>query len=142
MAAMQDSVVIRGGCLCRQVRYQAHSPVTHLCFCHCESCRRAIGAAPVAWGTVEESRFAVTRGELAVYPSSPNVSRGFCRHCGTSLTYKNNERPGEVDITLASLDEAAALVPVRHIWVQDQVAWPAGADGLPRYATVPRASEP
>jgi hypothetical protein len=134
---MQDSVVIRGGCLCGRVRFEAREPVTNLCFCHCESCRRAIGAAPVAWGTVEHSGFAVTRGELAEYNSSPSVSRGFCRHCGTSLTYKSSERPGEVDITLASLDEAAALVPVRHIWVQDELAWPTGADGLPRYATVP-----
>jgi hypothetical protein len=139
---MQDSLLIRGGCLCGQVRYEARGPVTNLCFCHCESCRRAAGAAPVAWGTVEDNRFAITRGELTIYQSSPNVSRGFCRRCGTSLTYKNSERPGELDITLASLDEAAALVPVRHIWVQDQVAWPTGADGLPRYATVPRASEP
>ncbi|HEX9138304.1 MAG TPA: GFA family protein [Steroidobacteraceae bacterium] len=138
---MHDSLVNRGGCLCGQVCFEARGPVTNLCFCHCESCRRAVGAAPVAWGTVEEAGFAVTHGELAVYHSSPKVRRGFCRHCGTSLTYQNSERAGEVDITLASLDEAAALVPVRHIWVQDQVAWPAGADGLPRYATVPRASE-
>ena len=139
---MRDSVVNRGGCLCGRVRFEARGPVTSLCFCHCQSCRRAVGAAPVAWGTVEDAGFAVTRGELAIYHSSPNVSRGFCPHCGTSLTYKNSERPGEVDVTLATLDEAAALVPVRHIWVQDDVAWPAGADGLPRYATVPRASEP
>jgi hypothetical protein len=139
---MHDSGVNRGGCLCGQVRFEAHGPVTNLCFCHCESCRRAVGAAPVAWGTIEERGFALRRGELAVYHSSPNVSRGFCRHCGTSLTYKNSERPGEVDITLASLDEAAALAPHRHIWVQDEVAWLAGADGLPRHATVPGASEP
>jgi hypothetical protein len=124
----------QGGCLCGAVRYQAAGPVDHLCFCHCASCRRSAGATPVAWGTVDVSRFRVTKGSLASTKSSPPVVRSFCADCGTLLTYTHAARPSHVDFTLASLDEPASVKPERHIWVSDRVAWTPLEDGLPQFS--------
>ena len=104
------------------------------CFCHCTSCRRAAGAPFVAWGTVDEADFRIAAGRLAVVRSSHPVERGFCSACGTSLTYRNAQRPGEIDLTLATLDAPAAFEPRMHIWVQDKLPWVRIADDLPRYA--------
>jgi hypothetical protein len=122
-----------GGCLCGAVRYEVAGPVEHLCFCHCVSCRRSAGATPVAWGTVDASRFRVLEGSLASIQSSPPVVRSFCAACGTLVTYTHTARPSHVDFTLASLDEPAALAPIRHIWVSDRVNWTPLADGLPQF---------
>jgi hypothetical protein len=83
---------LAGGCLCGQVRYRVTGTPLFLCVCHCESCRRAAGAAFVAWGTVLRGNFAITQGALSFHASSPPVRRGFCGHCGTQITYENERR--------------------------------------------------
>jgi ribosomal protein S18 acetylase RimI-like enzyme len=119
------------------VRYRAAGTPRNACYCHCESCRRASGGATVAWFSVDTAAFAVTQGRLAVRESSPGVTRGHCARCGSSITYHNAARAGDMDVTIASLDEPHALRPQVHLWVQDKPAWLALDDGLPRYATVP-----
>jgi hypothetical protein len=108
-----------GGCLCGSVRYAATGEVKDLCVCHCASCRRATGGLMVPWGTVSPERFAVTRGQLTEFRSSSEVVRGFCASCGTTLTYRHAQRPGEIDFALTTLDDPNQLVPEVHIWTQD-----------------------
>lgn len=43
-------------------------------------------------------------------------------------------RAGEIDVTLASLDEAASLAPQVHVWVGEKLPWVVAADGLPQFA--------
>jgi hypothetical protein len=124
-----------GGCMCGRVRYEARGDVSNLCFCHCESCRRAIGAPMVPWGTFAAENFSIVQGQLAEYHSSPGVTRGFCAACGTSLTYRNEARTGEIDVTLSSLDDPGLLTPQVHIWVEDKPSWMIVADGRPQFAT-------
>jgi hypothetical protein len=123
-----------GGCLCGAVRYELRGPVHNLCWCYCTSCRRAAGAPAIPWGTVLHERFRLTHGELADYRSSAAVLRGFCAACGTSLTYRHESRPAEIDVTLGSLDEPARLAPQMHVWVADKPPWVTISDGLPQFA--------
>jgi hypothetical protein len=123
-----------GRCLCGAVRYEVSGKARNLCYCHCESCRRAAGSPAVAWGTFDHSTFRVTHGALAEFRSSPPVTRGFCAACGSCLTYRHNARPAEIDVTLATLDEAAQLAPQMHVWVADKLPWVKIGDGLPQFA--------
>jgi hypothetical protein len=125
-----------GGCLCGAVRYEVTGAARDLCYCHCRSCRLASGAHCVAWGTFDPARFRVTRGALAHHRSSPPVLRGFCAACGTAVSYAHAGKPGELDLALASLDDASGLAPECHIWVSHKLPWVRLADGLPQYAEV------
>jgi hypothetical protein len=125
-----------GGCLCGRIRYEATGAVTDLCTCHCESCRRATGGLAVPWGTFESTRFTITRGDLGEHRSSPDVIRGFCASCGTSLTYRHAKRAHEVDVALVTLDDPNSVAPRDHIWVQDKLRWDVIGDGLPQFPTV------
>ena len=125
-----------GGCHCGFVRYEVDAPVRNLCFCHCESCRRAAGASPVAWGTVDRARLRVVVGAVREYSSSPQVLRGFCERCGTTLTYRHATRADEIDFAVATLQEPALFAPQMHIWVQDKLPWVSIDDGLPQFRTV------
>jgi hypothetical protein len=78
----------------------------------------------------------VTEGQLAEYRSSPEVRRGFCASCGTSLTYRHLRRAEEVDVALTTLDDPDALAPEEHIWVEDKLSWETIADGLPQFPKV------
>lgn len=122
-----------GGCLCGAVRYEITGAVSKPCFCHCASCRRATGAPMVPWGTVARDALRLTRGQLTEYRSSAQVWRGFCAHCGTSLTYRHEARSAEIDVTLVTLDDPARIAPQMHVWVNDRLPWVAIGDSLPRH---------
>ena len=125
--------VYAGGCLCGSVRYEITGPVSNPCFCHCATCRRATGAPMVPWGTFARDAVRVTRGRLSEYRSSAQVWRGFCARCGTSLTYRHEARPAEIDVTLATLDDPTLVTPAMHVWVKDRLPWVAIGDTLPRH---------
>ena len=75
----------------------------------------------------------MTRGQLSEYRSSPQVVRGFCARCGTSLSYRHEGRGAEIDVTLATLDDPTLIAPVMHVWVQDQLPWMPIGDSLPQH---------
>ena len=126
-----------GGCLCGALRYEIEGEAATPCFCHCASCRRASGAPMVAWGTFAREALRITRGRLQEYRSSTQVWRGCCAHCGTPLTYRHEARATEIDVTLATLDDPAAIAPRMHVWVNERLPWVAIADDLPQFGQVP-----
>jgi hypothetical protein len=128
-----SETLLRGGCLCGALRYEVSGAVANPCYCHCASCRRASGAPMVPWGTFARAALRFTRGQLREFRSSEQVWRGFCPECGTSLTYRHEGRPAEIDVTLATLDEPARIAPLMHVWVADKLPWTVIGDDLPRY---------
>lgn len=125
---------MNGRCLCGAIRYQCGPLLCPPTLCHCESCRRASGAHALGWVTVNSSNLEYTAGSPQEFASSPGVHRGFCGRCGTPLTYRNVQRPGEIDLTIGSLDEPSRAAPVDHIWMQDAPDWDRPQDGLPQHA--------
>lgn len=126
------SVEHEGGCLCGAVRYAIAEPVKFSSVCHCRSCRLATGSPAAAFVGVPDARFRETRGTRAIYESSPGVRRGFCRTCGTALTYAGDNWPGEIHIYTATLDDPAAFPPTMHTFTVDRIAWFHPDDGLPQ----------
>lgn len=124
---------LTGACYCGDVKYTITGKFSSQCFCHCRSCQLASGASYVAWGTIDRSQFDITHGILREITKSAGITRGFCAHCGTSLTYLHYKRPGEVDIALATIDEPQLVRPDYHIWVSDKLPWVDIDDGLPQY---------
>jgi hypothetical protein len=105
-----------------------------LCYCHCDLCRRSVGATPVAWATYERGGFRVTAGEPSWFSSSAAARRGFCPSCGCSLFFESSRAPAEIDVTIVALENANELAPDRHIWVSSKLAWARTDDGLPCHA--------
>ena len=88
----------------------------------------------VPWATFREADFRTTGGVLAMRKTPAGVTRGHCASCGTSISYQHVERPGEVDVTLASLDDPSSIKPAAHIWVEDKLPWLKIGDDLPQYS--------
>jgi len=124
---------VTGRCFCGEVRVSVSGPESFACFCHCESCQRATGAPVVAWATYTRDSFSVTAGEMHWHHSSSGVTRGICSNCGTSLTYENEKRHGEIDVTVNCLDDPTAPTLKAHIWTEDKQPWLRLDDGLPVY---------
>ncbi|HEX4268316.1 MAG TPA: GFA family protein [Steroidobacteraceae bacterium] len=112
-----------GGCLCGVIRYRVTGAPSWSTICHCRTCRRAGGAPSVGWLTFDRASFSVLRGVPGRFVSSPGVVRTFCTVCGTPLTYSNEGRPGDVDVTTMSLDDETRFPPTSEVWISDKVSW-------------------
>jgi hypothetical protein len=99
-----------GGCQCGAVRYALLAEPTGGSICHCRMCQKALGNLFAPYTGVRRRDFAWTRGTPGLFRSSNLVERGFCRDCGTPLTFAYVEAD-RISVTIGSLDrpEAAAI---------------------------------
>jgi len=123
--------MIAGGCFCGAIRFDIEAPEKYACICYCESCQRSAGAPSVAWATYAKDTFSVQRGALHWHRSSPGVTRGLCGNCGSCISYENEKRPGEIDISLNVLDDPTSPALKAHIWTEDKQPWTVIGDDLP-----------
>jgi hypothetical protein len=125
--------VVAGGCFCRSIRFEVKGPEKFACFCYCASCQRAAGAPVVPWATYDKATFKLLQGAICWHQSSPGVTRGHCSDCGSSISYENEDREGDIDITLNTLDDPSSPSLRAHIWTEDKQAWMVIGDDLPVY---------
>ena len=102
---MSENQKVFGGCLCGKFRYEVTPPATASAICCCESCTKAAGAPAICWTGFKRSDFRVLNGMVEIYQSSPGVNRGFCPHCGTTLTY-------QMDPSIFQVDTSAIEQPI------------------------------
>jgi hypothetical protein len=126
--------ILKGGCYCGEVRYEAEGAPFNESFCHCSICRRTTGAPFVAWFSVARERFRFVAGQAARFQSTPRGTRSFCARCGTQLTFEHRDYPGEIDVTTCSLDDPGRVPPKDHIHTSSRVGWIHLADGLPVFS--------
>ena len=123
--------MLRGGCFCGYVRYEATGVAFHESNCHCSICRRTTGAPFVSWFGVLRSEFRIVRGEPTRFESTAQATRSFCPRCGTQLMFEHRDFPDKIGVTTSSLDDPVSLPPKTHIYVSSKLPWIKLADGLP-----------
>lgn len=125
--------MLKGGCYCGRIRYEAAGAPFNEANCHCSICRRTTGAPFVAWFSVPRSQFRLTKGSPARFRSTAKALRSFCAHCGTQITFEHDDFAREIDVTTCSLDDPNAVPPGDHIWTSSRLRWVRTADGLPEF---------
>jgi hypothetical protein len=115
----------RGRCHCGAVRFVARFPSRFSAHCHCESCRRAHGAAFVTWVGFPSPQVDIEEGAslLKAHESSPGTKRSFCTVCGTKVFFSSERWPGETHVTLAAFDDPVDREPSGHAFADEHVAW-------------------
>ena len=119
-----------GGCQCGAVRYRFTEKPRGSHICHCRMCQKAFGGfyAPLVGGPL--GSFEVTRGEIAMFRSSDQVDRGFCRNCGTPLSF--SYVGGDwMSTSIGSLDNPEAFPPKDQHGVDSRLTWANAIGGLP-----------
>ncbi|WP_243373678.1 GFA family protein [Microvirga solisilvae] len=100
--------IMTGGCQCGAVRYALYAQPTGANICHCRMCQKAFGNLFAAFTGVQPKDFAWTRGEPGIFNSSDDVERGFCRDCGTPLSFRNTKW-NRICISIGSLDDPSQI---------------------------------
>jgi hypothetical protein len=132
---MEDmNVRAAGGCLCGRVRYEVLEELLPVVNCHCSKCRRFHGHVGAYSATRRENLALVEAESLKWYRSiqdeTPEVYRGFCEECGSSLFWDPRGKPF-ISIAAGSIDPPTGLHTERHVWVSQKTDYYDLTDGLP-----------
>jgi hypothetical protein len=127
-------MLVRGGCLCQSVAFEADLPFIKFVRCHCSRCRGTTGSAFAANAYVLPDAFRWTCGQENVVrfdlPAARSFSTGFCRVCGSPLPHST--RSGrEVIIPAGSLlDDPGTPPTVDSCW-SSRARWLSDIGSLP-----------
>ena len=111
---------LSGGCQCGAVRYALLEEPSGPHICHCRMCQKAFCSffAPLTGVSLE--KFELTRGELSIFKSSDQTERGFCKNCGTPLTFHYVDSP-RIAVSIGSLDEPEKVEPTNQYGIEARV---------------------
>lgn len=131
--------MLRGGCLCGAVKYVLDGAPLLMENCHCSLCRKAHGGAYATFLKIERKDFRFTRGaeQIGAYRSSAEVTRTFCRECGSRLLFDWDQAKEYLWLAAGSLDDDPGITPSFHIFVGSKADWYQIEDALPQYEAYP-----
>lgn len=109
-----------GGCQCGAVRFRTHGELGRASICHCRMCQKAFGGFFGPLVTAPKDGLEWTRGEPTYFQSSVNIERGFCRNCGTPLTYRH---PHGIELAIGSFDDRSDLSPKIQVNHASRIPW-------------------
>jgi hypothetical protein len=121
---------LTGGCQCGAVRYEWTVRPAYSSVCYCRMCQKASGQPFMGLTGNKREHLTWTRGAPAIFRSSNLAERGFCRDCGTPLTYAF-DGTGRISVTINSLDDPEAMPPTKQFGLEGEVSWLKGIHGLP-----------
>lgn len=122
--------MLSGGCQCGRVRFEARLENFDACACHCRMCQRASGNVFIAFKNLKKADLRWLGEEPDYYASSSFARRGYCRQCGTPLSfdYPDSET---IDLTVGSFDSPGDFVPTSHFGIESRLEHWRRLDGLP-----------
>lgn len=126
-----------GGCQCGAVRFHVDGEPGRASICHCRMCQKATGGFYAPLVSVKVADLTWTRGEPARFASSNKVSRGFCRDCGTPLTFEWSAE--QIDLSIGAFDDPAPLKPVVQLASEHRLPW---VDEIPDLPVRPLGETP
>lgn len=118
--------MIRGGCLCRRVRYQtgAEPIITRLCWCRvCQYLATGGAAVNVCFPTAGFSVSGEMNDYQSIADSGNRMHRRFCPNCGTHLFSEAESRPHLIFVRVGTLDDPEIAKPAANIWTASAPSW-------------------
>lgn len=125
-----------GRCLCGQVQYEIRGKLRGIVNCHCSKCRKFHGNYG-AYTSIKFENLNITQQSTlkwyrSVTDETPNVHRGFCVNCGSSLFWHAKDQP-TIAVAAGSLDAPTHLKTIGHIWISQIADYYEITDDLPRF---------
>ncbi|MGD9098619.1 MAG: GFA family protein [Desulfobacterales bacterium] len=116
----QSKPVATGGCLCGAVRFEVHDHLMDVINCHCSKCRRFHGHMG-AYTATNRDNLILRRSDTlkwfhSITDETPNVHRGFCGTCGSSLFWDPRGKP-HISIAAGAIDAPTGLETTGHVWI-------------------------
>ncbi len=134
-------MTMTGQCLCGAVQFTGTPcPDDGISVCHCGQCRRW-ASGPYMSARMADGVTLTKDDGLAWYASSDIGERGFCRHCGSALFWREPGEARDWAVSVGTLAEGHGQAIVEHIWIDDKPDFYDFADDAPRKTAAQRLGE-
>ena len=124
---MNTSVILSGRCLCGSVRFRVASEPLTVYACHCTDCQIATGSSYTLTMIVPLESLVVDAGSTEPFErprAGANVKTIIrCPICLTALWGPSPKAPEIATLYVGTLDQAASVEPVGHLWTGSAQAW-------------------
>ena len=119
--------MLRGSCLCGDVRFVVHGTPKGASMCHCPQCRKQSGGI---WSSafVPETELEIS-GDVQWYAASDTAKRGSCPGCASFLFWKANDED-TISFALGAIDGPTGVTLEKHIFVAGKGDYYEIADGV------------
>ncbi len=111
------------GCQCGAIRAEIKGAPKFVANCHCTSCRKATGGAFSTWVGFASDQVSWNSLSPYLFKSSKSVERGFCKDCGTPLTYSSDKWPGETHFLIGVMDAPDCYTPTGEVFGAEALNW-------------------
>ena len=130
--------MVKGSCLCGEIKYEVELIPDKIYNCHCSQCRKSHGAAfaTQAFAKGETLRFIQGEDLIGEYKEKLGI-RAFCTQCGSRLMNYTKDKNIYLSIALATLDEHFEDGPVAHAFVASKAPWHHPSEDIPCYDELP-----
>ena len=127
--------MIKGSCLCEEVKYQYNGFITEVAVCHCNQCKKAQGTPFVTNAPIELANLTFTQGSsvLKTFFSSPVKKRVFCGNCGSPLYSQRTDKPEIIRLRLGTVTEGHIPEPNYEIYCESKSTWFSSHADRPSY---------
>ena len=120
-----DKNIIKGGCLCKSVKYEFNKPdVISAHHCHCKDCQISTGSGKATIVLVP-SRLIKVDGKIKFFTvtgtDGSNVSRGFCPNCGSPIVSFVEEMKEVTFVKAGSLNDSTWIKIDSNFWSSSSV---------------------
>ena len=117
--------MIKGSCLCGDVRYEYDAEIAELAVCHCNQCKKAQGTAFATNAPIDSARMKWLSGEdqLKSFYSSKNKKRVFCVNCGSPLFSQRTDMPEIIRLRVGTITEGEIPQPNYQIYCESVSSW-------------------
>jgi len=103
--------------------------------CHCRMCQKATGGLFAALAGCAKLALQWTEGKPAFFASSSLAARGYCRDCGTPLTFSYNTPDARIYVTIGSMDDPALANIEIQYGVESKIPWVRFCENVPAEIT-------
>jgi hypothetical protein len=139
-------MIVRGGCFCGAITFQADIDAGRVGVCHCRDCQILSGSAFRMACPAEPASFQFTQGAPKYFEKTADSGKvrrlAFCGDCGThicSFPGDSAEAGNHVSVRVAACEDFHTLAPVAEIYCDSRVPWLSPIDELKQFPQMPRA---
>ncbi len=135
--------LMKGSCLCEAVKFEISGALGPVYNCHCSKCRRWHGAVFRTRASINRNQFHWVSGSenLSSYKSSDEVTKFFCKTCGSPLMSTYENRPDVLGIPLGGIEGISNLMIEAHIFVASKASWHNITDAVPQFDSWPGSED-
>ena len=120
----KSEISYAGGCFCNAIKFTVTADTFWSILCYCNSCKKISGAPVVAWAGFSKNQITWTGEQICEFSSSKGVKRGFCKKCGTTLTYCGEEFGiDKIFITTVAFKNPNLFPPTEQIFTSENLNW-------------------